>query len=356
MKHITFLLSFSFVGLILFLASCSPSPTPTTSSGAWNKLLPFPGDPRANAVSFVINDIAYVGTGYNYQQNLRLKDFWKYDPSNELWIRVSDFPGSGRSRAVAFSANGKGYVGTGSSDGVTYLQDFYEFDPTVGQSGSWTKIADIPSARAGSIAFTVNARSFVGAGSLSNGSNSSDLWEYVAGTNTWTQRTGGIKHQGGFAMVIDDIAYIGGGTNNGIPVTEFYKFDVAQIDKNQNPWSQLSGLTGRDLNGNTVSQPTPRELASTFSISGKGYLVAGNNGNSFFSDTWQYDPSKDAWTKYFSFADNVPSKGLARQGALGFALTTSSGTYGYIATGGASGNGFDEVWKFIPTGIEPDNK
>lgn len=355
MRRTAFVLSFFSLGLLLFFVSCGPPPTPTTLSGAWDKLLPFPGDPRTGAVSFVINDIAYVGTGYNYQQNVRLKDFWRYDPSNELWLRVADFPGSGRSRAVAFSLNGRGYVGTGSSDGVTYLQDFYEFDPAAGQSGTWTKIADLPSARAGSIAFTVSNRSFVGAGISSNGSTSSDLFEYDGNTNTWTQRTGGIKHQNGFAMVIDDFVYVGGGMNNGVPVQEFYRFDATQIDKNLNPWSQLSGLSGRDLNGNPVAQPSPRELASTFTVNGKGYLVAGSN-SSTFSDTWQYDPVKDSWIQCFSFSTNVPSKGLGRQGAVGFALSNSSGTFGYLVSGGASGNGFDEVWKFIPSGIEPDNK
>src|ERR1043165_7667468 len=136
MRQIAFLLSFFSVGLVLFFASCGPPPSTVTLSGTWDKLLPFPGDPRVNAVSFVINNIAYAGTGYNYQQNVRLKDFWRYDPANELWLRVSDFPGLARSRAVAFSLNGKGYVGTGTSDGFSYLQDFYEFDPAAGQSGT----------------------------------------------------------------------------------------------------------------------------------------------------------------------------------------------------------------------------
>lgn len=353
MKRFNILLSIFFVALLF--TSCS-SPTPTPAVGAWDALLPFPGDPRSGAVSFVVNNIAYVGTGYNYKQNIRLKDFWSYDPSNEIWLKVPDFPGVGRSRAVAFSLNGKGYVGTGTSDGSTYLQDFYEFDPAAGQSGQWTRIADFPSARAGSIAFSVSGRSFVGAGNQANGANSSDLWEYAPGANSWTQRTGGLKHQNGFVMVIGDIAYIGGGSNNDNPVLEFYRFDVTQIDINKNPWSPLNALTGRDVNGNSVAQPSPRELASTFTIDDKGYLIAGSSSTKFFNDTWQYDPAKDEWIQCFSFANNLPSRGSARQGAVGFALLSPSGAFGYFTTGGAGGNGYDEVWKFIPGGLEPDNK
>jgi hypothetical protein len=200
-------------------------------------------------------------------------------------------------------------------------------------------------------------RGFVGSGHTL--SELSDMWEFdpTAGTyGTWTQRPSfpGKKRQNGFVMVINDMAYIGGGTDNNILIRDFHKFDVSKlaIDGTGNPWSGLNFLTGRDLNGNAVTQPKPRELASTFTIGNFGYLVTGNTGG-VNGETWQYDPSLDKWIQQYSFTSNWPTAGSARSGAVGFAI----GNYGYITTGGSgSAFKFDDCWRFDPTGKEPDNK
>ncbi|MEI3469641.1 MAG: kelch repeat-containing protein [Bacteroides intestinalis] len=43
---------------------------------------------NAGATSFVIDNIAYVCTGYNNGEYV--KDFWKYDPTQQRWIRLRD--------------------------------------------------------------------------------------------------------------------------------------------------------------------------------------------------------------------------------------------------------------------------
>lgn len=307
-------------------------------------------------MSFTIGDTTYLGTGFNYE-NGRLIDFWKFDPVNNSWSKKSDFPGAGRSAAVAFSLNGKGYVGIGTNDGFTLLNDFYEFDPTSGSGGSWKRIADFPSARVGSLAFTVKNRAFVGGGH--DLADLNDFWEYDQNNNAWISKgkMAGSKRQNGFVMVIDDIAYVGGGTDNALVSPDFYKFDVTKLDGNQSAWTALGSLTGRDANGNAIVQPLPRELASTFTINGKGYLVCGKSQYLTLGDTWQYDPLHDAWIQCFSFTNNKPTAGPPRNEAIGFTLATPSGTFGYITTGGITTSiKYDDFWKFNPLGNEPDNK
>lgn len=370
MKYVSFAASLLvFFALQIGLTSCNTSPSSTTLPGTWDKLGDCQADPRSGAVGFMINGIGYMGTGFNYElagqtgTPGRLKDFWKYDPTSDTWTKVADFLGTARSGAVAFSLNGKGYVGTGTDDGLNPLSDFYEFDPTVGTKGKWKQIADLGYSpaqldtnvikRYGAIAFTVKNRAFVGGGHYI--SDLKDLWEYDQVNNLWktAPSIGGSKRQNGFVFVINDIAYVGGGTDNGTYARDFYKFDVTLLnaDGTGAAWSPLNGLTGKDVNGNAIAQPRPRELASTFSIGNYGYLTCGSVG-SVVSDTWQYDPSTDTWIQYFSFSNNTPVTGAARSSAIGFSV----GDFGVLVAGGAGNTKYDDCWKFNPTGVEPDNK
>ena len=374
MKYLSLL-----AGLLLFatqisLTSCNSSPSTTVLPGSWDKLGDFEGNPRGGAVSFVIDGVAYIGGGFNndallqgVSPNGRLNDFWRYDATSDSWKRVADFPGTPRSQAVAFALNGKGYVGTGT-DGTYDLSDFYEFDPNNGANGTWTQIADFGytqdqgsasvSKRHGSLGFTVNDgdkdRAFVGGGHFLG--DLKDLWEYDPTNNVWIQQPsmGGSKRQNGFVMVINNIAYVGGGLDNRTYTQDFYKFDVTQLASGT-PWTRLNPFSGKDVNGNAVAQPRPRESAVTFTIDGKGYLMGGNPGPT--GDTWQYDPTKDSWIQYFSFTGNTPIAGVSRYGAIAFSLTTDGKTYGYLTTGGPTSSvKYDDCWKFNPSGVEPDNK
>jgi len=372
MKYIFFVFSIVAVSFLTTLTSCNNnSSTSSTLLGAWDKMGDFEGIPRSGAVSFIINGNAYLGTGYNAQSTTWLTDFWRYDATADTWFRVADFPGAARVNAVGFELNGKGYVGTGTGDGFTGMKDFYEFDPSTGPKGSWKPVADFgysptdpidlaSSFRYGAIAFNVSGRAFVGAGTDVTGGSYKDLWEYNQANNTWIRRPsiGGSKRAYPFAMVINDFVYVGGGIDNGQMATDFFRFDVSEAN-NGNPWLAMNGLTGKDVNGNAIAQPKTRALASTFAVGNFGYLMCGSYSSvaGVSNDVWQYDPAHDLWTQYFSFSTNTPVIGSARNSATSFTLTTPSGTYGYLTTGGTGSSlRFDDCWRFDPAGIEPDNK
>ena len=49
------------------------------------------GTARVDAVAFSIGDRGYLGTGYDGSNQ---KDFWEYDPINDVWTQMADFGGA----------------------------------------------------------------------------------------------------------------------------------------------------------------------------------------------------------------------------------------------------------------------
>src|ERR1700733_8992786 len=141
------------------LFSCHKNDIPYTQDGDWAAESQLNGAARSEAVSFVIDNMAYIGTGWD-GLSTRYNDFWKYDPVLNIWVQVSSMPpGTQRSSAVAFStADGKAYVGTGY-DGLHYLNDFYRFDPV---TNGWTSVAPYPgSPRYEAVGFGIGYVGFV---------------------------------------------------------------------------------------------------------------------------------------------------------------------------------------------------
>src|ERR1700712_1625544 len=111
MKRIYFQL-FSVLTLSV-LFSCNKNTVASTQDGNWVTESQLNGPARSEAVSFVIGNFAYIGTGWD-GLNTRYNYFWRYDPAQNVWSQVVSMPDStARSSAIAFAANNKAYVGTG---------------------------------------------------------------------------------------------------------------------------------------------------------------------------------------------------------------------------------------------------
>jgi hypothetical protein len=109
-----------------------------TTTKSWSKIADFAGGARVDAVGFAINGYGYFGTGSLSSYAEGEKDFWKYDPSTDKWTKVTDFfggyvPSIGwedgtRSEAVSFVLDNYAYVGTGQ--GVIHSRgDIWEYKP-----------------------------------------------------------------------------------------------------------------------------------------------------------------------------------------------------------------------------------
>ena len=166
-------LLFAFFALSLFFTGCGSD---NGLDGNWDKSSSFSGTERSGAVSFVIDDAVFVGTGYNGKD--ALNTFYKYSLVGKGWERIADFPGAKRKEAVAFTSNGKGYVGTGVDEDDNRFSDFYEYTPAVNadgdEVGTWNTVAitDFPGTkRQGSVAFTIDNVGYVGIHAIINITN-----------------------------------------------------------------------------------------------------------------------------------------------------------------------------------------
>lgn len=324
MKYILYFLTMSCS--LLLLSSCSQDDDDDLI-GNWIRRSDFEGVPRSNAVAFTIGDLAFVGLGFDGDDDLH--DFWQYDAEQDFWTRKDTFPGMARRAAVAFSANGKGFVGTGyNGDLDQELSDFWSFDPEAAPGRQWTRVSDFPgTARYHAVAFELQNRGYVGTGFDDNWLK--DFYAYDPAADTWTQvvSLGGSKLQNGVAFVIDDRAYVGTGQNNGAPVFELWEYDPGIAN-----WNRKLDLDDND------DYTIVREGAVAFTLNGMGYITTGNNGANL-NTVWEYLPSGDDWVERTSF------EGSSRQDAVGFTVNGRC----YVTTGRSSSIRLDDLWEFIPT-------
>lgn len=346
----------------LGLTSCKNKDTSTTVLGNWTSASTFSGAQRGNAVSFVINNVAYVGTGLDGSAR-KYNDFYSLDPAVGGWNKVTPMPPAAgvRYNAVAFSAAGKGYVGTGY-DGVNPLSDFWQFDPAVNTvtttttgtntvttttTGSWKRVADFPTpngaGRYGAVAASISDIGYVGCGY--DGNNENDFYKYDPAKNTWTALTAGFpgtKRIGAVAFVINGQMYMGTGINNNLYSTDFYAYNPV----GNGAWIRLHDLANiSNSTGSYDYSAVARAYASSFVIGNMGYVTVGSN-SAVRPDCQAYDPTLDTWTATnpFSFAGG----GAGRNSAVSFGI----GNYGYVGTGYNGSTRFDDFWKFDPSAAQ----
>lgn len=77
---------------------------------------------RANASSFVLNNLGYVVCGDNSTS------VWQYNPATDLWTEKTSLEASGRIDAIGFTVNNRGFVMLGRS-GTSYFDNLMEFKP-----------------------------------------------------------------------------------------------------------------------------------------------------------------------------------------------------------------------------------
>ena len=314
------------------LAACEDDDESGDLDGNWIEQSDFEGFRRSSAVSFAAGEFAYVGTGFNGDEDEYYRDFWRYDPNQNFWQRIDSLPGVGRSAAVGFAIGEIGYVGLGF-DGDDELRDFYRYNPGAG----WTRIADFGgSARRSAIAFGLNGKGYVGTGD--DGNTLKDFWEYDPGADTWTQipSIGGSKRENAVAFVIGDFAYVGTGSDNGSLEFDFWRFDPMLLP--DFPWVALEDLDEDD------DYAIVRESAVAFAMNGRGYVVSGLQG-SVTPSVWEYNPLDDRWE------EKTALEGAARRDAVAFTV----GERGFVATGRSGSSYFDDIWEFRPNEEEDED-
>lgn len=315
--------------LFLVISACDKDDDDEELLGNWIERSDFEGDTRSSAVSFVIGDYAYIGTGYNGSDDEYFADFWRYNPTLNFWEEIADFPGAGRSSAVAFSIDGKGYIGTGY-DGDDELGDFWQYDPG---SNSWTQKADFGgSARRSAVGFNLNGKGYIGTGY--DGSELKNFYEYNPQNDTWTSipSLGGSKRKDAVVFVIDNTAYVCTGIHNGSYEYDVWALNGDLIGSEEFPWTRMLDLDDDD------DYAIVRYGAVGFSMNNRGFIATGTAG-SITNTVWEYVPGSDVWI------ERTALEGSSRTDALAITVNNRA----YITVGRNGSSYWDDLWEFKPT-------
>jgi N-acetylneuraminic acid mutarotase len=103
-----------------------------TTTNTWTSVASFPISPGVTGPAcFVIDTLAFVGTGLNQSSGKMSRDFWYYSSKTNTWTPVATLTGVGRWTGVSFSIGDRGYIGTGYDSVNDYLEDYWEYTPSV---------------------------------------------------------------------------------------------------------------------------------------------------------------------------------------------------------------------------------
>lgn len=228
--------------------------------------------------------MAYVGLGVDEDDN-RLSDFYAFNPATDTWsAEPIEFMGSARQSAISFSINGIGYVGTGygylDGDDRNYLKDFYKFE-----NGTWSKIAFEGEKSASAATFVLDNKAYVisGTGSLKY------VWEYdpslvTVDFNGWTRkkyldddnRWEDVQRDQAVVFVVSGRAYLCTGKNGN------YSSEVWEYNPPKDDWYEKTSLE---------DEIPSRVNAVAFTLNNKGFFATGNVGGGYLDDMWEFDPT-----------------------------------------------------------------
>jgi N-acetylneuraminic acid mutarotase len=320
------LISFS----VIFGVRCGSKGNSTTLIGDWSRSSDFDGDGRSEAIGFTIGDKTYLGTGTT--DRAKYQDLWVFDLTKQFWQQLANLPGVARQSASAFAIGNFGYVASGF-DGINYLNDVWKYDIT---ANTWSQKNNFPTnmtARYDAVGFAINGKGYISTGY--NGGWLKDLWQYDPGSDTWTQKAsiGGSKRSAATVFMVNNQAYVVSGANNGSSLNDLWVYDPAT-----DTWTQKRQISNVSTDTYDDQYTTiARNNAVTFTMNGLIYLASGENG-ALQTDTWEYNPQTDLWTK------KTPFEGAARTGAIGFSLSNR----GFVVTGRSGSLSFDNMYEFHP--------
>jgi hypothetical protein len=332
--------------VVLLLLACNSSVTNPLQEGNWITGQESSANARYQAVSFVVGDKAYIGTGYD--GTTRYNDLWSCD-STGTWSILATMPGTARNAAVAFAIGRNGYVTTGT-DGYNKFADTWAYNV---DNNTWTKKADFANdslpGRYGATAFTIGNYGYVTCGY--DNTYYKDLWQYDPSTDKWTSKKslgggatatptgdgyskGGFKRRFASSFVYNNQAFVlGGYGSGGTNVTDFWKYDATT--DNWTSLRQISNVSTSSYDDDYTD--IARYSGVAFVMGKKAYFTVGINGG-YTQKTWEYDIATDLWTRKSSFERS------GREGAVAFVL----GTKGFVSMGMASNNYFDDLEEWRP--------
>lgn len=155
----------------------------------WKEVASVPANPRWQAVSFVLNDQIYYGTGRDWTRFYN--DFWKYNPKTDEWLKLSDLPNEPSYERVAFCVANQGYIGLGRDCTGVFIPNFLRYNEVMDQ---WFNIGNFPGTpRYYASATQLGSGAVVCAGQSEAGLMLSDAWVFDPLSERWKEIDAGFE-------------------------------------------------------------------------------------------------------------------------------------------------------------------
>lgn len=351
MKHLKYLF-FLPISLVLIFLSCGPTAVNTYTSGNWvYNSNGIPGANRSAAVSFVVGNKVYIGTGYNRLLVAnRLSDFYSFDPTlggaQGTWSQIATPPAAftPRSNASSFAIGTNGYVTLGQDINPTPLLDTWQYNTL---TNTWTQKANFGSgdirgtARYDATGFAIGNYGYIVCGADVLGSNKKDSWVYDPTSDNWSltpiQFNGG-KRQGAIAFVHGDSAYIVTGTDGGVLANDMIRFAPKNTSE---PWKQKRNISNVSTDSfDDDYTDIERDHGVGFTLGDSAYITLGSSGGNI--KCWGYDMKNDLWFRKTSFEIRGATTG--RSNAVGFTVAGRS----FVSTGVSGAGDLGDLIEWLP--------
>lgn len=295
----------------------------------WQRITDFPSSERDDGISFVINNVAYCGTGLNAGFSA-CGDFYALDMLTDNWTSISSLPAfEERQYAVGFSYQNEGYL-LGGINGSSNLNDIWKYTPTL---NSWTFIDTFPfTGRNGSASFIIDSIAYLIGGRTSSNLAINEVWAYNILQNTWEQK-GDLpfgERWRASACSINNKGYLLFGKDN----EDKFSNSVFEYDALLDTWTLISNF------------PEPSMAYVSAQVVNNNIVLIGgldSLGNSS-SKMMQYKIAENVWQNL----ENIPSDG--RRGGMCF---SNSNSIYYTAGINQNNIRIKETWKSDnPTSIK----
>lgn len=259
------------------------------SANVWSQKTSFPGKSRVGAIAEVVDGLAYVGLGYNYQKGVYdsdttiLDDLWQYNPNTDKWIQRASFPPHFNyakpplNACSSFSYKHFVYI-VGLSNEKEYFNEVWRYDTKL---DSWNRMNDFPGdKRQSGVACNDGESYFFGTGYYTYCRN--DWWQYYPETDKWKRRQS-IPTKGrvnAVAFSVNHRFFVATGRNVGGTLTDDYTHsDILEYDALKDKWYKRAEYIGGKV-----------ENALSFTLNGVVYMGFGEHNVSVFNQLWSFTP------------------------------------------------------------------
>lgn len=258
--------------------------TSYAAKGTWTRKADMPTARICSYTGVVDSKIYAIGGGRNITGGY-LSTVEMYDPTTDTWTRKTNMPTARNGHAVS-AVNGKIYAIGGEPSAQASISTVEEYDPT---TDTWTQKADMPTRRTFLCAAAVNGKIYAIGGVIA-GEPADPDWdtrhveEYDPTTDTWTRKADMLTaRSNAAACAVDGKIYVIGGVTGNLhnaPVSTVEEYAPAT-----DTWTRKANM------------PTARTALSASVVDGKIYAIGGGIWNgSIFSKMEKYDPATDTWT------------------------------------------------------------